>query len=264
MAEAFPGNSSNNVSDEQRKLISVLLLATKWQFDTYGLSTVNKSLVNNLRVVDPEAKYVKITCAVVEEDRNIKDDQKEDAAKYGVELRGGKQPRGPRKKPNIEWLDQNIATYYPDLLRKHSYDFIIGHVPHLANGPLNLRDRYPEEKDKPIVILMIHDLPRTTNGDVDDRSLHEWLSEADVVFSVGKKVEAEIFSSILGFESCRTTYPQAVHPFISTRTLQCLSRNRERKQKHNIDDRRQERFRYQRTGLSAGCCLYYCCIKTHP
>ena len=43
---------------------------------------------------------------------------------------------------------------------------------------------------------MIHDLPRTTDGDTDGRSLREWLSDADVVFSIGKEVEAEIFSSL--------------------------------------------------------------------
>ena len=59
MAEEFPDNSSG--SDAQENPISILLLATKWQFDTYGLSTVNKSLVNNLRVVDPEGKKIKIT-----------------------------------------------------------------------------------------------------------------------------------------------------------------------------------------------------------
>ena len=67
MAEAFRENVSDNQDDEdlhsEEKPISVLLLATKWQFDTYGLSTVNKSLVNNLRVVDPEGKKIKITCA---------------------------------------------------------------------------------------------------------------------------------------------------------------------------------------------------------
>ena len=59
MAEAFPDNSS--ASDAHEKLISILVLATKWQFDTYGLSTVNKSLVNNLRMLDPEGKKIKIT-----------------------------------------------------------------------------------------------------------------------------------------------------------------------------------------------------------
>ena len=70
MAEAFPEEStiSERREDGSRKIISVLLLASRWQFDTYGLSTINKSLVNNLRLVDPEAKTIKITCAVVEED----------------------------------------------------------------------------------------------------------------------------------------------------------------------------------------------------
>ena len=68
MAEAFPDNPDDEDLGEEEKIISVLLLTTKWQFDTYGLSTVNKSLVNNLRVVDPEGKKIKITCAVVEEE----------------------------------------------------------------------------------------------------------------------------------------------------------------------------------------------------
>ena len=86
MAEAFPENVSDNHNEEdlnnQENLISVLLLATKWQFDTYGLSTANKSLVNNLRVVDRKGKKIKITCAVVEEEGKINRYQKEDAEKY--------------------------------------------------------------------------------------------------------------------------------------------------------------------------------------
>ena len=198
MAEAFPENISQNRPEgdlnKPEKPISVLLLATKWQFDTYGLSTVNKSLVNNLRVVDPEGRKIKITCAVVEEEQNIKDDQRKDAEKYKVKLRGGKQPRGTKKKPHIKWLDRNTGAYYMDLLRKDSYNFIIGHVPYLANGCLNLRDLYPETEPKPKVILMIHELPKTTEGDVDEDMLLEWLSEADLVFSIGRAVESEIIS----------------------------------------------------------------------
>ena len=68
--EAFPEECSTSEFDDDvtRRTISVLLLASRWQFDTYGLSTVNKSLVNNLRLVDSEAKTIKITCAVLEED----------------------------------------------------------------------------------------------------------------------------------------------------------------------------------------------------
>ena len=194
MAEAFTDNS--NASEHQENPISVLLLASKWLFDTYGLSTVNKSIVNNLRVVDPDRKKIKITCAVVEEDKNITDVQREDAAKYKVELRGGKQPRGSKEKPNIKWLDKYTGAYYMNLMRKDNYDFIIGHVPYLANCPLNLKDLYPDEVTKPKVILMIHELPKTSQGDTDEDTLLDWLSEADVVFSIGKAVESEIFACI--------------------------------------------------------------------
>ena len=198
MAEAFPENPEDLTKQENP--ISVLILATKWQFDTYGLSTVNKSLVNNLRVVDPQGKKIKITCAVVEEEKSIKDDQRADAEKYKVELQMGKPPRGAKKEPSIEWLDQNIATYYPDLLRRNSYDFVIGHAPYLANGCLNLRDMYIAAESRPKVILMIHDLPRTTDGDIDEDTLLDWLSEADVVFSLGKSVESEIISYIASLD----------------------------------------------------------------
>ena len=133
---------------------------------------------------------------MVEEEKNIKVDQKENAVKYKVKLKGAKQPRGPKKTPNKEWLDNSTAAYYLDLVRKHRYDFIIGHIPYLANGALNIRDLYPEMKNKPKVILMIHDLPKTAEGETDEDVLREWISEADTVFSVGKEVEAEVFSSI--------------------------------------------------------------------
>ena len=68
MAEAFPVELAAAEPHLGKKTISVLLLATKWQFDTYGLSTINKSLVNNLRLVDPEDETIKITCAIIEEE----------------------------------------------------------------------------------------------------------------------------------------------------------------------------------------------------
>ena len=97
-------------SNSEQNDIEILLLTNKWQFDTYGLSTINKSLVNNLRVVDPEGKKIKITCAVVEEEGNITDDERKDAEKYKVKLVGAKQPRGRKKRPTVEWLDESTAA----------------------------------------------------------------------------------------------------------------------------------------------------------
>ena len=184
------------VGDSQEDPISILLLATKWQFDTYGLSTVNKSLINNLRMVDPEGKKIKITYAVVEEDKNIKDDERKDAEKYKVKLKGAKQPRGPKKKANRDWLDESTGAYYLDLFMEDTFDFIIGHVPYLANGCFNFKDMYSHKDKKPKIVLFVHGLPKTTAGDIDDDSLLEWLGDSDVVFSLGKEMEAEIFSSI--------------------------------------------------------------------
>ena len=75
MSEAFP--ELQIAPDNPKRDIQVLLLGTKWQFDTYGLSTINKSLVNNLRLVDPEGKTIRITCAVVEEEGLIKEEDLE-------------------------------------------------------------------------------------------------------------------------------------------------------------------------------------------
>ena len=203
MAEAFPEDINvSEPSDDSKNNISVLLLATKWQFDTYGLSTINKSLVNNMRVVDPEAKKIKITCAVVEDEGKIKTEDLIDAGKYEVELKGAKRPRGSRKgtKPKLQWLDENTGTYYRHLLQDQNYDFIVGHVPYLTNGCLNLKDFYQDKNHSPTIILMVHGIPKAENGDVDDDVLLEWLNEADVVFSIGKAVEGEILSYITALD----------------------------------------------------------------
>ena len=113
-------------SDSSRKVISILLFATKWSFDSYGLSTITKSMVNNLRLVDPDAKSIRITCALLEEEGKISEDQIADAENHKVKLVGYKHPRGPRKSPNLEWLNQTINSYYNHILIKKEYDFIIG------------------------------------------------------------------------------------------------------------------------------------------
>ena len=191
MAEAFPKGPTESDADEN--IISVLLLATKWQFDTYGLSTINKSLVNNLRLVDPEDKTIKLTCVVLQEQGKINYVDVKDAGKHGVVLKGAKRPRSKRKhsQPELQWLDEQVAMYYHHLL-DHHFDFIVGHAPYMANGSLNLKDLYIGREIPPKIILMFHGLPKKDNGDIDDEMLEEWLTEADIVFSVGKAVESEL------------------------------------------------------------------------
>ena len=200
MAEAFPEEPTASESHEVEKTISVLFLVTKWQFDTYGLSTINKSLVNNLRLVDPEDETIKITCAVVEEGK-VNDMDRRDAAKCAVVLEGAKRPRSKKRhsKPELSWLDEYAVAYYRHL-QDHHYDFIIGHAPYLANGCFNLKDLFRGREIPPKIILMFHGLPKNENGDIDDEMLEERLNEADVVLSLGKAVESELVPYITGLD----------------------------------------------------------------
>ena len=200
MAEAFPEEVPASESrDDSSKTISVLLLASRWQFDTYGLSTVNKSLVNNLRLVDPEGETIIITCAVVDEEGKINHVDVMDAGKCGVLLKGARRPKGQKRdsKPELRWLEVYAGVYYRHLQDNH-YDFIIGHAPYLANGCFNLKDIYRGTEMPPKIILMFHGLPKDKNGDVDDEMLLDWLDEADIVFSVGKAVENELVTYLAG------------------------------------------------------------------
>ena len=191
MAEAFPeGANLSQPPDDSTGVISVLLLGTKWQFDTYGLSTINKSLINNLRAVDSEGKVIRITCALLEEEEKIKENDLGDARTHAVELKGAKRPRGSKRgeKPKLQWLDEDAVKYYRHL-QDDSYDFIIGHAPYMANGCLNLNEPHKIKNESPKIILMFHGLPKDENGDVDDDVLLDWLSEADIIFSIGKIVD---------------------------------------------------------------------------
>ena len=195
MAEASP-------EDESETSISVLLLGTKWQFDTYGLSTINKSLVNNLRLVDHEGKTIKITCAILEDDGKIKDEDLKDAEKHGVELKGAQRPRckNRRKKPTLEWLDEDAVKYYLHLVQDKKYDFIIGHAPYIANGCLNLKGFFKNKSKSPKAILLFHALPKDDDGDVDNDMLKDWLTEADIVLSLGKTIEDELLPHIAALD----------------------------------------------------------------
>ena len=189
MAEAFPeGLNVSDLSDASRRTISVLLLGTRWQFDTYGLSTINKSLVNNLRLVDPEGNAIKITSTVLRDDGKIKDEDLKDAEKHGVQLKGAKRPRGSGRgeKPELLWLDKSPAAYYRHLVQDQKYDFIIGHAPYVANGCLNLKDLCKDKNESPKIVLVFHSLPKDENGDVDDEILMDWLKETDVFVFFGQ------------------------------------------------------------------------------
>ena len=93
-------------------------------------------------------------------------------------------------------MDENMTAYYLHL-QNQNFDFIIGHAPYLANGSFNMKDIYKEREVLPKIILIVHCLPKDEDGNIDDELLLDWLTEADIVFSIGKAVENEIASYYL-------------------------------------------------------------------
>ena len=178
------------------KQISVLILTPWWHFDTYGISCISKSLIRNLRTVDPDAAHIKIYCAVLEEVKKIPQDQLRDAEKYKVILVGAIQPRGKRGKPDIKWVDKDVKNYYLHIIMDTKFDFIIGHVPYVADGVLNLRDQYKDHGHDPTVMLVVHAMPKTDKGEEDEEKLEEWLKEADLILSIGGNVWMRVNSYV--------------------------------------------------------------------
>ena len=196
--ESEDTHPERDIGDVSRENISILILSTRWQFDTYGLSTVNKCLVNNLRLLDPDGKWINVTCTVLQEEGKIPENEHKDAVKYKVALRGSKRPRGRIGKPETSWLNEYSVAYYRHLVREHKHDFIVGHMPYLVDGCLNLRDHSEEvhQGHSPKVILVAHALPLMEDGDVNEEVLTEWLQEADLIFSVGDNMFMKIESHI--------------------------------------------------------------------
>ena len=210
MAEAHPNVSGESPAEEVQcrnaevlapmlhRQIKVLTLTPRWRFDTMGLSGITRSLVNNLRVLDSDARNIQITCAVLQEDEKIEEVETIDAAKHGIKLKGAKLAKWRKGQPNLSWLNEDVAKYYLHILVSDQYDFIIGALPYFTEGCLILRDPSKDlyEGHSPKVILVAHALPVTDEGDVDGDTLLLWLRETDVVLSVGNKVFSKIESYI--------------------------------------------------------------------
>ena len=174
------------------KPISVLFLSPKWQYDTYGVASVVRSLVNDLWLTDPDGLKIQMTCAVLEEDGKINGADVEDAAKHNVQLRGVKLPRGSKEIPSAEKINVYASLYYKHLAASERFDFIIGHIPYFADGALNFQDLCLDIGKPSNVILLAHALPKTKENDVDENTLLEWLKEASAVFSIGGMMKSEI------------------------------------------------------------------------
>ena len=147
------------------------------------MASVVRSLVNDLWLTDPDGQKIQMTCAVLQEDGKINEADVADAAKHNVKLRGVKLPRGVKKIPTTEEINCTISTYYKHLVMAENFGFIIGHIPYLAYGALNLHDLCRDMGKPSNVVLVVHTLPKTEENDID---------EAKIVVSIGSTVKPDV------------------------------------------------------------------------
>ena len=211
--------------DPSKKQVSVLMLTPQWRFDEYGMATITRSMVQNLRMIDPEGTFIKITCAVLEDDGKISKDQRENASRLKVQLVGYLRPRGKRGEPDLDWLDGSVTTYYPDIACAGNYDFIIGHVPYLVDGCLNLKDMFHSRGLDCTTILVVHKLPCNQIGEKGEEQLIELL-DSDVLFSMEASIQKEILRKILPLNQKKTPEIKMYFPALPVELFQVQRQKR--------------------------------------
>ncbi len=181
--------------------LSILFLSPAWQCDGYGIATINRSLINDMKGVDPDGEGVRMACAVLQEEGKINQKDIDDGMESNVTVVGAKVPRRRKStKPDISWLDEYPTTYYRHVIAANIPDFIVGHVPYVANGAFNLKDYCDEIGHSAKIVLVMHSLPRNETGDIDESLLMVWLQGANVVLSVGKSMNTVIQDYLFSLE----------------------------------------------------------------
>ena len=254
MAEADPDcetEADTELPPDGTKRISLLMLTPRWQFDTYAMASMTRSLVNDLWLADPDGHKIQVTCVLLDEDGKISEADIADAKLKNVSLRGAKRPRGDIHEESIEWIDTKAINYYYHLVSvENPFDFIVGHVPYTAYGAFNMQDICTRIGQKPKVILVIHALPKTKHGDVDRMILASWLHDSDMILSVGHGVEAEIKPYLEDMEEREKPIPIMYVPHYPLRLLTIKQPTRTLNGKHVITMMVTERKNLDISGLN--------------
>ena len=168
----------------------MLFLSPSWKHDAYGITCVNKSLLNNLWIADPNGHTLELSCGVLQENNKISQRDFADATKHNVKLFGCILPRGVRQLPKLEEIDKYCPMFFQHV-NIHDYTYLVGHVPYLANAVFALRDSLQDVTCIPKMILIIHALP-ILDGETDEELLLEWLRDAHMVLSVGHSMHDDV------------------------------------------------------------------------
>ncbi|KAI8497699.1 hypothetical protein Bbelb_243510 [Branchiostoma belcheri] len=158
----------------------VLLINDEYGTSKGGISTVNRQMGCFLA-----SNGATVLCTVL----NATQQDKDDAAKDGIQLLFPTTFKCDPRKAELYWLTFDHHTRYPDL--PLHVDFIVGHVPITSHAARRMKERFPGAK----LVQVTHVMPEDTNqykGDEKVLKIEEEignilddLQHADVIFSVG-------------------------------------------------------------------------------
>ncbi|KAI8490183.1 hypothetical protein Bbelb_319210 [Branchiostoma belcheri] len=173
----------------QRNLMeipAILLLHEEYGKYKEGVSSTHRQLVLTLREHLPNIPLFSTVLKAT-----VKD--KQDAHDDGVELLLPKRNPNDSRDPSLAWITFDHLVRYPHLPSK--VRSIVGYFDITSKAAVNIKqNRFPDAK----VILFSHDIPEDTESykgaekamciGAKKKSILEDAKEADVVFSLGKKI----------------------------------------------------------------------------
>ncbi len=217
-------------ADSPSAKLSILLLSPSWlEEDKHGIVDFTRSLGSGLHALDPKGENMEVTCAVVQEEGRITKEERLDAKKVNVKLAGARVLSTMRRKkvPKVSWLDTYSGAYYRHLTKAEPVDFIVGHIPYLADGAFNIKELCNEQGYSPQVVLIMHARPKTASGEVDEPLLMEWLKGADLILSIGQEIRTKTDEYLEKLDaSCRPqhdVYVETLHKSTHQRFLERLA-----------------------------------------
>ncbi|XP_066299936.1 uncharacterized protein [Branchiostoma lanceolatum] len=164
----------------------VLLVHDEYGKFKGGNSSINRKVLEIIKEYEPDLPVV---CTVLK----ATEQEIQDAQNVGVTLLLPELDRDDYRTPSLDWLTFDHRSKYPHL--PATIRSIVGHAGFTSRAAVRIKqERYPDAK----VILVTNDIPEDTayyKGDEKamgigkkEDSILEDAQEADVVFSLGKKI----------------------------------------------------------------------------
>ena len=171
-----------------------LFLGPSWGYDPYWIAAVNRMLIDDLNHLARETNSeISMHCALLKEENQITAEERQAAKKCNVSsLFGAKLPLGRCGSIDVDSMNIHPSSYYGHIREQcKNVTHIISHVPEYLYAAFNMKQSLLERKLEdlePKIVLVVHDLPKNSEGKVQEEEFAKLLSATALVLSLGKEV----------------------------------------------------------------------------